>query len=122
MKKIIFVMALLLNVLMCNAQQALWGFSQIVSPEVHPDNTVTFRFQAPNAQSVQVTGDFLPPQSMDTPYGKFDAPGTADLVKNAEGIWEFTTNALSPELYSYSFIVDGLKMPDPSNVFQIRDT
>ncbi|MDE6769617.1 MAG: esterase [Muribaculaceae bacterium] len=122
MKKIIFVMALLLNVLMCNAQQALWGFSQIVSPEVHPDNTVTFRFQAPNAQSVQVTGDFLPPQSMNTPYGKFDAPGTADLVKNAEGIWEFTTNALSPELYSYSFIVDGLRMPDPSNVFQIRDT
>ncbi len=122
MRKIIFVMALLLNVLMCNAQQALWGFSQIVSPEVHPDNTVTFRFQAPNAQSVQVTGDFLPPQSVDTPYGKFDAPGTADLVKNAEGIWEFTTNALSPELYSYSFIVDGLKMPDPSNVFQIRDT
>lgn len=122
MRKIIFVMALLLNVLMCNAQQALWGFSQIVSPEVHPDNTVTFRFQSPTAQSVQVTGDFLPTVAMDTPYGKFDAPGTADLVKNAEGIWEFTSNALSPELYSYSFIVDGVKMPDPSNVFQIRDT
>ncbi len=122
MKKILLVLGLLLSVMTCHAQQALWGFSQIVSPEVHPDKTVTFRFQAPTAKTVQVTGDFLAPVTMDTPYGKFDAPGTADLVKNAEGLWEFTTDVLSPELYSYSFIVDGIRMPDPSNVFQIRDT
>ncbi|MDE6379990.1 MAG: esterase [Muribaculaceae bacterium] len=122
MKKIIFFLGLLMCVLTSNAQQALWGFSQIVSPEVHPDNTVTFRFNSPDAKKVQVTGDFLAPVPMDTPYGKFDAPGVADLVKNAEGVWEFTTEALSPELYSYTFIVDGQKMPDPSNVFQIRDT
>ncbi len=122
MKKIFLVLGLLLSVMTCHAQQALWGFSQIVSPEVHPDKTVTFRFQAPTAKTVQVTGDFLAPVTMDTPYGKFDAPGTADLVKNADGLWEFTTEALSPELYSYSFIVDGIRMPDPSNVFQIRDT
>lgn len=106
----------------CNAQQALWGFSQIVSPEVHPDKTVTFRLAAPDAKNVQVTGDFLPTTPMDTPYGKFDAPGVADLVKNADGVWEFTSQALSPELYSYTFVVDGLRMPDPANVFQIRDT
>lgn len=112
----------MLAVFCCNAQQALWGFSRIVSPEVHPDNTVTFRFNAPDAKSVQVTGDFLPTMQMDTPNGKFDAPGTAELVKNSEGVWEFTSDALSPELYSYSFIVDGQRMPDPANVFQIRDT
>lgn len=106
----------------CNAQQALWGFSQIVSPEVHPDKTVTFRLAAPDAKNVQVTGDFLPTTPMDTPYGKFDAPGVADLVKNADGVWEFTSQALSPELYSYTFVVDGLRMPDAANVFQIRDT
>lgn len=122
MKKIAFILGGLFMAITCNAQQALWGFSQIVSPEVHPDKTVTFRLAAPDAKNVQVTGDFLPTTPMDTPYGKFDAPGVADLVKNADGVWEFTSQALSPELYSYTFVVDGLRMPDPANVFQIRDT
>lgn len=26
------------------AQQSLWGGQNIVSPEIHPDNRVTFRF------------------------------------------------------------------------------
>lgn len=122
MKKIAFILGGLFMAITCNAQQALWGFSQIVSPEVHPDKTVTFRLAAPDAKNVQVTGDFLPTTPMDTPYGKFDAPGVADLVKNADGVWEFTSQALSPELYSYTFVVDGLRMPDAANVFQIRDT
>lgn len=122
MKKLLLLLLIMFAALGCRAQQALWGAPQIVSPEVHPDNSVTFRLNAPGAGKVQVTGDFLPTMQMDTPYGKFDAPGVADLVKNAEGVWEFTCDALQPELYSYTFIVDGMKMPDPSNVFQIRDT
>ena len=122
MKKLLLLLLIMLAALGCRAQQALWGAPQIVSPEVHPDNSVTFRLNAPGAGKVQVTGDFLPTMQKDTPYGKFDAPGVADLVKNAEGVWEFTSDALQPELYSYTFIDDGLKMPDPSNVFQIRDT
>lgn len=121
MKKIILVLGLMTGLLTCNAQQALWGSSQIISPEIHPDNTVTFRLNAPDAKSVQITGDFLNPKLIDTPNGKFEAPGTADLEKNARGIWEYTSQILSPELYSYSLIVDGLKMPDPANVYQIRD-
>lgn len=104
------------------AQQALWGGSQIVSPEIHPDNTVTFRIAAPQAQSVQVTGDFLEPRQIETPMGTWAAPGVADLTKNEQGVWEYTTPApLAPELYSYSFLVDGLRMMDPSNVFMNRD-
>lgn len=122
MKKLLLLLLIMFAALGCRAQQALWGAPQIVSPEVHPDNRVTFRLNAPGAGKVQVTGDFLPTMQKDTPYGKFDAPGVADLVKNAEGVWEFTSDALQPELYSYTFIVDGMKMPDPSNVFQIRDT
>ena len=121
MRKIIFLSGLLVSVMTCDAQQALWGGGQTVSPEIHPDNTVTFRMSAPGATKVEVTGDFLPMKQVDTPYGKSEAPGVADLVKNAEGVWEFTTEALSPELYSYSFIVDGQKMPDPANVYQLRD-
>ena len=49
-------------------------------------------------------------------------PGIADLKEGKDGVWEFTTTApLKPELYSYSFIVDGLKIMDPSNVYMIRD-
>ncbi|MGX5691048.1 esterase [Arcticibacter tournemirensis] len=104
------------------AQQALWGGQNIVSPEVDADNTVIFRLHAPQATKVQVTGDFLPTQRVDSPYGKTDAPGVADLVKGVNGIWEYKTAApLSPELYSYSFIVDGFKTTDPNNVYLIRD-
>ena len=103
------------------AQQALWGAGQIVSPEVNKDHTVTFRFEAPNADSVQITGDFLPTEKMKTPYGDFDAPGKAELVKDSKGIWSFTSQPLEPDLYSYSIIVDGLKTTDPNNAFLVRD-
>ena len=48
------------------SQQALWGL-QILSPEIHEDNTVTFRIRAPKAVKVEVTGDFIAPQLIDTP-------------------------------------------------------
>jgi enterochelin esterase family protein len=104
------------------AQQALWGGQDIISPEIHSNKTVTFRLNAPLANKVEITGDFLPTQKMQTPMGEFDTPGNAELVKNDKGVWEFTTpNALSPELYSYTFIVDGVKVTDPNNVYMIRD-
>ena len=104
------------------AQQALWGGAPVVSPEIHDNNTVTFRLKAPKAVKVQVTGDFLPTQKIKTPFGEFDGPGVADLKENKDGVWEFTTpEPLKPELYSYTFLVDGLKINDPSNVYMIRD-
>lgn len=109
--------ALLVGVTMF-AQQALWGTAPVVSPEIHENNTVTFRFKAPKAVRVQLTGDFLPVQK----NAKFEAPGIVDLKEGQEGVWEYTTpEPLKPELYSYSFIVDGLRMNDPANVYLIRD-
>lgn len=114
--------ALLLMCAMTFAQQALWGGAPVVSPEIHDNNTVTFRLKAPKAVKVQVTGDFLPTQKIKTPFGEFDGPDVADLKEGKDGVWEFTTpEPLKPELYSYSFIVDDLKMMDPSNVYMIRD-
>lgn len=108
--------ALLIGVTMF-AQQALWGTAPVVSPEIHDNNTVTFRFKAPKAVRVQLTGDFLPVQK----NAKFEAPGIVDLKEGQEGVWEYTTpEPLKPELYSYSFIVDGLRMNDPANVYLIR--
>ena len=121
MKRIIATFFALGVFLGAGAQQALWGSPQLISPEVNADKTVTFRLKAPDAEKVQVTGDFLPVRKIQTPYGESDGPGVADLKKNSEGVWEFTTAPLSPELYSYTFLVDNLKMTDPSNVYQIRD-
>ncbi len=114
------VLILLLGFNIC-AQQALWGGQAIISPEVNSDKTVTFRLMAPGADSVFVTGDFLPTEKIKTPMGEFDGPGKAFLTKDEKGVWSFTSQVLSPELYSYSFIIDGFSTTDPSNPFLIRD-
>ena len=70
-----------------SAQEALFQAQNIQSPEVHEDNSVTFRLFAPNAQAVQVTGDFLPSVKLDTPMGQMDCPGKVALTKDANGVW-----------------------------------
>ena len=95
------------------AQQALRGGAQIVSPEIKSDNSVIFRFQAPDAKEVKITGDWLPAQGW--------TPGSEVMTKDDKGIWSYTSKALSSDLHSYSFIVDGLKCTDPNNVYLIRD-
>lgn len=105
-----------------NAQQALWDFSSVISPEINKDKSVTFRLFAPNATHVQVTGDFLRKDTVKTPDGEFEVTGKADMTKNDKGVWEYTTpTPLAPELYCYNLLVDGLKINDPANVHQLRD-
>lgn len=70
-----------------NAQQALWDASDIISPEIHQDKSVTFRLYAPNAGHVELTGDFLPTMKIATPFGESEAPGKAEMVKNSDGVW-----------------------------------
>jgi len=102
MRKIICLSAMLLMCVLSFAQQALWGGAAVISPEIHENNTVSFRLKAPKAVRVQVTGDFLPTQKIKTPYGEFDGPGMTDLTEK-DGVWEFTTSdPLKPELYSYT--------------------
>jgi len=122
MKKqlIIFAILIMANVNLF-AQQSLWGAAPIVSPEVKDDHTVTFRIQAPEADTVQITGDFLPPAKMKTQWGVMEVPGKVNLKKDDKGIWTFTTPPLVSDLYSYTVIVDGFKTTDPSNVYIIRD-
>ena len=48
-------------------------------------------------------------------------PGTVDLQKKEGGVWEITQDNLQPDLYTYSFIVDGVKVDDPNNVYLVRD-
>ena len=121
MKNIILSLLALSAVIGADAQEALWGGQQIISPEVGSDGRVTFRFLAPAADKVEVTGDFLPPHRSDTPYGTFYAPGGAAMTRSEQGIWEYTSEPLPSELYNYSVIVDGLRTTDPNNVYLVRD-
>lgn len=99
MKKIVFTMGL--------ATLASAGVTKpvlaqpIVSPDVHPDGSVTFRYRAPNAREVALRCEGLPKaQSME---------------KDDGGVWSVRTPPLSPDVYVYSFNVDGQRVLDPSN-------
>lgn len=121
MKRVLTLLVAAVAVMTAFAQQAIWGVMQLNSPEINPDNSVTFRIKAPKAVKVQLTGDFLENQKMKTQFGEVEVPGRADLVEGKDGVWEYTTQPLAPELYSYSFFVDDQEMTDPSNVYVIRD-
>ena len=71
------------------------------SPEVHPDNRVTFRFRAPNAKEVLLTRE--------------GAPQRLPMQKDDHGVWSVTTSALEPDLYGYAFVADGVSLIDPLN-------
>ena len=122
MKKYLLLATALLIGGTAMAQQALWGRASVKSPEINPDRTVTFRIAAPKAIKVEVTGDFLPTQKIQTPFGEFDGPGYAELKEGKDGVWEYTTpEPVAPEFYNYTFRVDGQSMVDPSNVYVNRD-
>ena len=124
MKRLITIAASLLWGAVLFGQQALRPGTGIVSPEINPDNTVTFRYYNPKAVTVQVSGDFLPTEPITYMMGDrkmtWEAPGKADLVEH-NGLWTYTTAPLEGELYSYTLYVDGQKMMDPSNIYQNRD-
>ena len=103
-----------------SAQQALFSGTDLVSPEINADRSVTFRLIAPKAVKVQITGDFLPNVKVQSPFGEVEQAGVADLQEE-NGIWTYTTTPLNPELYSYKFIVDGRDELDPNNVYMCRD-
>jgi len=83
---------------------------QIVSPEILPDNRVTFRVLAKDATKVTVSGDFLANPMVAEP-----------LVKNDTGMFSVTLGPLNPELYSYTFTVDGVRSLDMNNPLSKRD-
>src|SRR5262245_34652586 len=73
----------------------------IVSCDVKPDRTVTFRLRAPEATDVKVGGDF--------------AQGAQQMTKGEDGVWSLTMGPLAPAIYSYTFRVNGVAVLDPVN-------
>jgi 1,4-alpha-glucan branching enzyme len=81
---------------------------RLVSPDVKPDNTVTFRLRAPNATEVTLSGDW--------PDGR-----NVKMVKDNDGVWSATVGPLTPELWGYTYSVNGVSTLDPSNANIRRD-
>ena len=126
MKKLFVAIAALCMVLNASAQQALFGGPSVESPVINPDGTVTFRFQAPKAIKVEVTGDFLPTQKVEMEFSgnkmSYDAPGVGVLKEGKGGVWEYTTDfVVAPDMYNYTFRVDGVSQIDPHNMWVNRD-
>ena len=109
----LILLAVLMNYSCSWSQQALFGGTNIISPEVNADNTVTFRFMAPDAREVRISGDWMPAQGW--------TPGSELMKKDEKGLWTYTSDVLPSDLYSYSFSVDGIRNTDPNNVYMIRD-
>jgi len=75
----------------------------VVSPVVNPDRTVTFRLRAPDAQKVELSGQFL--------------MANQPLAKDEPGVWSATGGPVAPDLYPYNFVVDGVGVADPGNQY-----
>jgi enterochelin esterase family protein len=112
-RAIIMVAALSLSGLIAYSQQALWGGEEIISPEINENKAVTFRLSAPDATEVKITGDWMPVEGW--------VPGTVVMKRDEKGTWIHSTDSLEPEIYSYTFLVDGLRVNDPNNAFLSRD-
>ncbi len=115
MKKMrLIIMAIItLNGISVLSQQAPWGGEEILSPEIHDNKRVTFRLTASNAKEVKIMGDWMPMDGW--------TPGAEVMEKNEKGTWSYTSQVLDPELYSYAFLVDGLRVNDPNNAYLSRD-
>ncbi len=81
--------------------------AKIKSPEISADHKVTFRLLAPKASEVTLNGSWI---------GATNLP----MTKDDAGVWS-TTFALTPQMYGYWFLVDGVRAIDPSNSETERD-
>lgn len=74
----------------------------IISPQVNPDNTVIFRYHAPSAKEVLLDAQF--------------AKEPFKMEKDVNGVWSVKVGPIEPDIYPYSFKVDGITVMDPANV------
>lgn len=105
------------------AQQAppLWSFSakqpDVSDFKVNVDQSVTFSLGAPEAVKVSLL------------FGEPQSAKNLPMTKGTDGRWTVTVGPLEPDLYEYSFLIDGanlgldiMEVPgNPPTITQIRD-
>jgi enterochelin esterase-like enzyme len=83
--------------------RGMGGAPGVASPEVLADRRVVFRLRAPKATDVSVAGEVLPAQV------------SGKMTRDDSGVWSVTIGPLAPDVYGYSFSIDGVSVSDPSN-------
>jgi len=73
----------------------------VISPEVQPDGKVTFRFYDPGAKDVKLMFE--------------GEPKPLAMTRDDAGVWSLTLGPLTPEIYGYIFVADGVALMDPNN-------
>jgi len=67
-------------------------------PQILPDHRVVFRIKAPDAKKMQI-----------------DLGKKYDMVKDAEGYWDVTTDSIGEGFHYYSLLIDGMAVADPES-------
>jgi enterochelin esterase-like enzyme len=86
------------NAQVSDAQPASTNVPGAQYPQILPDNRVTFRIEAPNAQKIQI-----------------DLGKKYNMVKDEEGVWEVTTDPIVVGFHYYSLIIDSVAVADPAS-------
>ena len=97
---LLFVWAMITIPDLANGQPPRGPF--VVSPQVNPDKTIVFRYLAPLAKEVKLSGQFQKEPVL--------------MTKDASGIWSVKVGPVKPDIYPYNFLVDGVSVMDPANV------
>lgn len=100
MKRILYItLIIVLSSFVSKAQRA----PLLVSPEVHKDHSVTFRYYAKNAKKVLLDTEIL--------------SSSLEMKKDSLGVWSVTVPSIKPDIYPYSFWVDSIQVADPNNTY-----
>lgn len=109
MNKSLFIIVLCCLIGSCTqAQQPATAVKPVKSVEAGNDH-LTFSIAGPSANSVKVQGSWL----------KDDE--SVDLVKDADGVWSVKVPLEKADLYTYNFVIDGVRSLDMENPFMVRD-
>ena len=89
--------------------------TNLVSPEVHPEGTVTFRVWAPDAKDLKLISEGEESVPGAVPDHVMAAMKGVPMTRAEDGIWSITVGPYPAGAYRYTFSVDGVSATDPKN-------
>lgn len=98
MRKILLIISILVFTVIATVAQRP---PSIISPEVHPDKSITFRFYSRDAGEVILNSELL-------------AKPIA-MTRDESGVWSVKVDPVIPDIYPYCFVADGIRIADPNN-------
>lgn len=99
----------------CGCEYGQSGFARSKEPDRH------FPSVGSGSEARVCGGRFFEKTRQQTPLGEVEVAGKIPMQKEENGVWTYTTSVPAPELHTYCFYVDGMRMLDPNNVYMLRD-